>query len=196
MLPSPPGRVVALPGQESSSPAGPGQAGNPVAVESAALTAPLRGLYLHGEAWGSESLPVGATVKLGIPRIYLVLGAAVGPADHRSGWAFGGGLGTVGKARGRFTLSLDLMQWFLTGDGEMDASQGRLTQLRPALAWQLKRGSRWQLIGGPTLNLASARRDGMRTRWTLGQDQWLWLDSADGPANTRLWPGVQLGVRF
>lgn len=161
-----------------------------------ALAGLLRRAYLHGEAWGSESLPLNAAAKLGLPRLYLVLGAAAGPFDHQSGWAWGVGLGTTGRAQGRFTPSLDLLQWFLASPGDEEAAQGRLTQLRPALAWQLKRGGRWQLVGGPTLNLATAHRGDTRTRWTLGQDQWLWLDSAEQESLLRLWPGVQLGVRF
>lgn len=176
--------------------AGSAQPADSAAKKSFALTGLLRRGYLHGEAWTSESLPLNAAVKVGIPRLYLVLGVAAGPFDHQAGGAWGVGLGTTGRPRGRFTPSLDLLHWFLASPGDDEATQGRLTQLRPALAWQLKRGRRWQLVGGPTLNLATAHRAGTRTRWTLGQDQWLWLDSAEQESVLRLWPGVQLGVRF
>ena len=168
------------------------------------LRSPLeRGFYLHGEAWGSETFPVGVAGRVGWARLHLVLGVAAAPSNHHGGWAFGGGLGTVGRARGRFTPSLDLLHWVATGDGRGDeAAQGQLTQLRPTLAWQLRQGSRWQLIGGPTFNLATAPHEGRGNpggfipRWTLGQDQWLWLDTADERSGARLWPGVQLGLRF
>ncbi|MDO7854061.1 hypothetical protein [Hymenobacter convexus] len=151
--------------------------------------------YLHAEAWGSESLPLNAAVKVGFPRIYLTLGIAAGPGGRQSGGVAGGvGLGTVGQPRGRFTPSLDVMQWFLSGNRETPGSS--LTQLRPLLAWQLKSGGRLQLIGGPTLNLATGRREDGRTREGLGQDQWLWLNSSDEHSFLRLWPGLQLGLRF
>ncbi|GAA4493151.1 hypothetical protein GCM10023172_01340 [Hymenobacter ginsengisoli] len=152
--------------------------------------------YLHGEGWGSESLPLNAALKVGIPRIYLVLGVAAGPFGRQSGGAaWGVGLGTAGRLRGRFTPSLDLVQWFVSGDRENIPSN--LTQLRPQVGWQLKQGGRWQLVGGPTLNLATAyRRDPQTQRWDFGRDQWLWVNQADNESLLRLWPGVQLGVRF
>ncbi|MDB5235650.1 MAG: hypothetical protein JWR44_2643, partial [Hymenobacter sp.] len=163
-----------------------------------ALASLLHPSYLHAEAWASETLPLNAAVKVGIPRIYLMLGVAAGPLGRPPGGVAGGvGLGTVGQHRGRFTPSLDLMQWFLSGDRETPGSQ--LTQLRPLLAWQIKQGGRLQLIGGPTLNLATGpRRDGGRPRGDgeLGQGQWLWLNSGDDRSFLRLWPGVQLGLRF
>ena len=163
-----------------------------------ALTSLLRPSYLHAEAWGSESLPLNAAVKVGFPRIYLTLGIAAGPFGRQSGGVAGGvGLGTVGQPRGRFTHSLDLLQWFLAGNRETPGSS--LTQLRPLLAWQLKSGGRLQLIGGPTLNLATGNRpDQGRSRGDgeLGQGQWLWLNSGDEHSFLRLWPGVQLGLRF
>lgn len=175
--------------------AGPAQSGDAADQKPFTLASLGHPGYLHGEAWLSESLPLNAAVKLGIPRIYLVLGVAAKPFDHQSAGAAGGvGLGTTGQPRGRFTPSLDLVQWFLAGEREAPKSQ--LTQLRPLLAWQLKQGGRWQLVGGPTLNLATARRDGPRTRWALGQDQWLWLNADREQSLLRLWPGLQLGLRF
>ncbi len=159
-----------------------------------ALAGLLHRGYLHGEAWTSETLPLNGAVKLGVPRIYLVLGAALGLFDHQSGPSWGVGIGTAGRSRGRFTLSLDLMQWFVGGDRE--APPSLLTQLRPLLAWQLRQGSRWQLLAGPTLNLATAHQEGPRLHWPLGQDQWLWLSSDRGPDLLRLWPGLQVGLRF
>ncbi|AMJ65430.1 hypothetical protein AXW84_08320 [Hymenobacter sp. PAMC 26628] len=161
------------------------------------LLAGLRGwAYLHGEVWASESLPLGATVKVGVRQAYLIIGAAFAPAGRHSGAAWGVGLGTASQARGRFTPSLDVLLWWLNGnDGDVGKTQ--LAQLRPQLAWQLKQGGRWQLVGGPTLNLATARRTvGARPRWSVGQDQWLWFESFDDQPLLRLWPGVQLGLRF
>lgn len=183
--------------------AGPYPARNAVAKSIATVpssTPLLAGLrswaYLHGEAWASESMPLGATVKVGVRTAYLVLGAALAPAGHHHGAAWGVGLGTASRARGRFTPSLDLLLWWLNGDGDyVDRTQ--LTQLRPQLAWQFKQGGRWQLVGGPTLNLATARRTvGAQPRWPVGLDQWLWFESLDDQPLLRLWPGVQLGLRF
>ena len=133
---------------------------------------------------------------MGVPRLYLALGAAADPFGRGTDYAWGVGLGTVGRARGRFTPSLDLMQWFVRSDPQGPPS--RLTQLRPLLGWQLKEGGRWQLVGGPTLNLATMRREPGRRppRWDLGQNQWLWLDTQEPRSMLRLWPGVQLGLRF
>ena len=194
-----PAALTPAPGQSALASAA--QAADP-AKKPFALASLLHPSYLHGEAWGSESLPFNAAVKVGIPRIYLVLGVAAGPFDHQSGGAaWGVGLGTAGRPRGRFTPSLDVLHWFLSGPGgDRDAPHDQLTQLRPALAWQFKQGGRWQLVGGPTLNLATGRRPPGPGpgpfRWPLGQHQWLWVNSDDGPSLLRLWPGVQLGVRF
>ncbi|QKG57927.1 hypothetical protein GKZ68_15605 [Hymenobacter sp. BRD128] len=151
--------------------------------------------YLHGEAWLSESLPVGGTVKIGVPRVYLVLGAAIGPLDRRAGAVWGLGLGTAGRARGRFTPSLDAVAWFLSSDGDDGIRQARLLQLRPLLAWQFKRDGQVSLLAGPTFNLATANHNGNR-QWSFGQDRWLWLNTADDQSIIRLWPGVQVGLRF
>lgn len=163
-----------------------------------ALVRLLRPSYLHAEVWGSETLPLNAAVKVGIPRIYLTLGIAATPPNRQPGGLAGSvGLGTVGQPWGRFTPSLDLLHWFLSGDREGPGTQ--LTQLRPLLAWQLKPGGRLQLIAGPTLNLATGpRHDPRRPRGDgeLGEHQWLWLNSGDDRSFRRLWPGVQLGLRF
>ncbi|MFD1468956.1 hypothetical protein ACFQ48_12035 [Hymenobacter caeli] len=152
--------------------------------------------YLRGEAWLSEGLPVGGMVKIGVQHAYLVLNAAIGPFDRRSGVAWGLGLGTAGRARGRFTPSVDLVAWALpSDDDDDDIRHARLVQLRPLLAWQLKRDGKVSLLLGPTLNLATAAQRGAR-RWSFGQDQWLWLNSTDDQSVRRLWPGVQAGVRF
>ena len=173
-----------------------GNAGSRLGAALAGLASLPRPGYLHGEAWGSESLPLSAAVKAGFRPGYLLLGAAVGPFNGPDQWAWGIGIGTAGRPRGRFTPSLDLVQWFLVNDGEEAVSRERLTQLRPQLAWQLKAGRRWQLVAGPTLNLATAHRPDGRARWAFGQEQWLWRESADEETIWRLWPGVQVGVRF
>lgn len=147
------------------------------------------GLYLHGEAWVSESLPAGFTGKVGLARAYLVLGVAAGPFDRP---AWGVGLGTAGRARGRFTPSLDLLQWFVRGN---DSEAVTFTQLRPQLGWQLKREGRLALLVGPTLNLAVTDGRGQQ-RSSFGQHQWLWLGGEDGRGGARLWPGFQVGLRF
>lgn len=155
----------------------------------------LREPYLHGEVWGSESLPLNAAAKLGAQRISLVVGVASGPFGRRTGLTGGVGLGTAGAARGRFTPSLDIIYWFLASDRDDDVSHAALVQLRPAVAWQLRQGGQLQLFGGPTLNLATAQHNGSR-RWSFGQDQWLWASDTDDLHITRLWPGVQVGLRF
>ena len=184
------------PARAQSRSARPDNSAPAAATTPFALASLLRPSYLHAEAWGSETLPVGAVVTVGIPRIYLTLGLAAGPpGPQRGGVAGGVGLGTAFEARGRFTPTLDLMQWFLSGDREKLGN--RLTQLRPLLAWQIKAGGRLQLIAGPTLNLATGSRDG-RTRGdgALGQGQWLWLNTDEDHSFLRDWPGLQAGLRF
>jgi len=154
------------------------------------------GGYLHGEVWASESLPLNAVVKVGTRRYYTLLGLAAEPFINQVEWAGGLGLGTAGRPRGRFTLSLDLMQWWLGGGGDDGVGKQLLTQLRPALAWQLERTGRLQLVAGPSLNLGLARRDNRFNRWSFGQDQWLWVNTTQEHALIRLWPGVQVGLRF
>ncbi len=155
--------------------------------------------YLGFEASFGETLLAGGLGKVGWQRGYLLLGAAV--ADHRTG--LGIGLGGAGRARGRFTPTLEGMYWGLNAPRDARDSRSSLLQLRPALAWQLKAGSRFQLVGGPTFNLGFSHRDGpggpganfMREP-PLGQGQWLWLQTDNGPDSIRLWPGVQIGLRF
>lgn len=159
------------------------------------LGASWKGAYLHGEAWVSESLPLGAVAKVGVARAYLVLGVAGTASEHHLGGAWGVGLGTAGRARGRFTPSLDVMHWFLGRDGDEDARPTHLTQLRPLLAWQLKREGRWALLLGPTLNLATAASHDAQ-RGGFGHNQWLLVDKDDEHANVRFWPGMQVGLRF
>jgi hypothetical protein len=182
---------------QPSPEAGTSQTAPPAAAKPFTLASLLRPSYLHGEAWGSETLPLGGTVKVGTPRLYLALGGAAGPLGRGQGEgevAWGGGVGTVGQPRGRFTPSFDLLYWFVSGD--RDSPGSRLIQLRPLLAWQIKEAGRWQLVAGPTLNLATLHREGPSPRGPLGQGQWLWLNTQNGPNSLRMWPGLQLGVRF
>ncbi|GAB3585355.1 hypothetical protein GCM10027345_33510 [Hymenobacter daeguensis] len=189
-----------LPGNPGAAPASdtppPAATASPPKQQTslAALAGPK---YLHGEAAIGETLVLSGVGKVGFQRAYLVLGAGIVGGGRQGGGGFGIGLGTAGQARGRFTPSLEVLGWFLGGGRESGADHSQLVQLRPALAWQLRQGSRWQLIGGPTFNLATARTEGNAAdRWPLGHDQWLWLNSGDEHSSVRLWPGLQLGVRF
>ena len=152
--------------------------------------------YLHGEVWASESLPLNAVVKVGNRPFYTLVGVAAEPFGNRVEWAGGAGLGTASRPRGRLGFSLDLVQWFLAGGDEEGLGQRFFTQLRPAVTWQIEKAGRLQLVAGPSLNLAIARRAGGRDRWTFGENQWLWLNTVDERDIIRLWPGAQLGLRF
>lgn len=189
ITPLPP-RLAAVPVTPSPLPAA-----LPVAVATAAVApAPVKTLglwrlYLHGEAWLSEGLPIGVTGKVGVLRAYAVLGAAAGPFD----WpALGLGLGTAGRSRGRFTPSLELMNWFVRGENREPTN---LLQLRPQLAWQLKRQGRLALVAGPTLNLATTDDRGPQ-RGGFGQRQWPWFDNDSDRRGARFWPGFQVGIRL
>lgn len=185
--PAPPATVAALSGP----------ARRQAADAAPAPPARLRGLYLHAEAWASESLPLGVTGKVGVPRAYLLLGVALAANGRQSGPALGLGLGTAGRARGRFTPSLDVLAWRVGADHDREEAPILLTQLRPQLSWQVRRGGRLALVAGPTLNLAAARHRGPQPpRWDFGRDQWLWVNQADDESLLRFWPGVQVGVRF
>lgn len=159
-----------------------------------------RGGYRRGEIWASESLPLNAVFKLGVPRFYTIFGAAAEPFGNRVAWAAGFGVGTAGRPHGRFTLSLDLLQWTLAGSTtDPDAAQvdsRLLTQLRPALAWQLEANGRLQLVVAPTFNLAVAWQNDGQPNWDFGSNQWLWIETAGSQSQTRLWPGLQVGLRF
>ena len=156
--------------------------------------------YRRGEVWTSESLPLNAVFKLGVQRYYTIFGAAAEPFANRVEWAAGFGLGTAGRPHGRFTLSLDLVQWTLAGStADPDAARvdtRLLTQLRPALAWQIEAQGHLQLVVSPTLNLAVAWQNDGQPAWDFGAGQWLWINTAGPQSRTRLWPGVQLGLRF
>ena len=156
--------------------------------------------YLHGEVWTSETLPLNAVVKLGVRRYYTLLGASAEPFGNRVQWAAGIGVGTAGLPKGRFTFSLDLLHWTLAGTlngANNQAIDNRLlTQLRPAVAWQIERGSHLQLVVAPTLNLAIAWSNDHQPQWDFGANQLLLIDTAGDQSRTRLWPGLQVGLRF
>jgi hypothetical protein len=155
--------------------------------------------YLRGEVWTSESLPLNAVVKLGVRRYYTIFGAAAEPFGNHVQWAAGLGIGTAGRPHGRFTFSLDALHWTLAGGSENADEQTdlrMLTQLRPALAWQIEQAGHLQLVVAPTLNLAIAwSRDGQPT-WDFGANQLLLINTAGAQSRTRLWPGLQIGLRF
>ncbi len=192
----PPTAAVALPAPGVPQPPTP----TPPAAPRPAL-AWLGQRALHGHAGTGETLHGSVEGTIGFERAYLLLGA--GLAEGRPALSLG--LGTAGRARGRFTPNLTATYWWVSPAGQRADREppARLAQLRPALAWQLRPGSRLCLVGGPTLNLASEAPSppgrggpGPPDRNHLGQGQWLWLDTTDGPTRLRLWPGVQVGLRF
>ena len=156
--------------------------------------------YLHGEVWASETLPLNAVLKLGVRRYYTLLGVAAEPFGNRVQWAGGFGVGTAGRPHGRFTLSLDALQWTLAGSSDnanyetLDARL--LTQLCPAVAWQLERQGHVQLVVAPTLNLAIAWSNDHQPQWDFGANQLLLINTAGAQSRTRLWPGLHVGLRF
>ncbi len=156
--------------------------------------------YLHGEVWASETLPLNAVVKLGVRRYYTILGAAAEPFGSRVQWAAGFGIGTAGLPHGRFTFSLDALQWTLAGTTDNTSSETidarLLTQLRPAVAWQIEREGHLQLVISPTLNLAIAWSNDHQPQWDFGANQLLLINTAGAQSRTRLWPGLQVGLRF
>jgi hypothetical protein len=167
---------------------------------SIGLISIVRHGYIHGEVWASETLPLNGAVKLGVQRYYTILGVAAEPFGNRVQWASGFGVGTAGKAHGRFTFSADLIQWSLAGTSEgidVDNIGARLlTQFRPAVAWQIERQGHLQLVVAPTLNLALAWNSIGTPEWDFGSNQWLWIDQAGEQSRTRLWPGIHVGLRF
>jgi len=155
--------------------------------------------YLQGEVWSSESLPLNAVVKLGVRRYYTIFGVAAEPFGSRVQWAGGFGVGTVGQPHGRFTFSLDAIQWTLAGTAEaagVQTDQRLLSQLRPAVAWQIERNSHLQLVVSPTLNLAIAWSNEGQPNWDFGANQLLLINTSGAQSRTRLWPGLQVGLRF
>ena len=182
--------VAALPADSAAVPL------RPPARDRASAPSALAGFmgprHLRGEAGTGETLRGRAVVEVGFQRAYLVGGLAL--ADHQGG-AWGLGLGTAGRARGRFTPSLDLVYWWVSSGSRDERNPSEdLLQLRPALAWQINAARRWQFVGGPTLNLVPVTHDGPSPRGGLGPGQGLRLDT--GPGGLRLWPGFQVGVRF
>jgi hypothetical protein len=153
--------------------------------------------YHKGEVWASETLPLNAVLKLGVTRYYTIFGVASQPIGTRVRWAFGFGLGTAGKPHGRFTYSLDLLQWTLTEPGaDIDVEARALTQLRPTVAWQIEANGHLQLIVSPTLNLAVALDLAKTPDWDFGANQLLLINRTDSSSIWRMWPGLQIGVRF
>ncbi|SHI29875.1 hypothetical protein SAMN02745146_0427 [Hymenobacter daecheongensis DSM 21074] len=152
--------------------------------------------YLHGEVWASESLPLNAVLKLGVRHYYTLVGVATQPFGTRFRWASGFGIGTASRPHGRFTYSLDVMQWALAEPAISTRETRLLTQLRPAVAWQLEPAGHLQLVLAPTLNLALAYNTTTPPDWDFGQNQQLLLDRSSNRSLTRLWPGLQIGLRF
>ena len=156
--------------------------------------------YLHGEVWASETLPLNAVLKLGVRRYYTLLGVAAEPFGSRVQWAGGFGIGIAGLPHGRFTLSLDALQWTLAGTTDNPNNETidtrLLTQLRPAIAWQIERQGHVQLLVSPTLNLAVAWSNDHQPQWDFGANQLLLINTAGAQSRTRLWPGLQIGLRF
>ncbi|MBD2767971.1 hypothetical protein IC235_08705 [Hymenobacter sp. BT664] len=153
--------------------------------------------YWRGEVWASETLPLNAVLKMGVRRYYSVLGISAQPFGNRLQWALCSGIGTVGRPHGRFIFSLDILQWGLAGSKNDDPDDvPGLLQVRPAVAWQFERESHLQLVISPTFNLAVANRTAVQPDWDFGANQLLIINSVGAETITRLWPGLQLGLRF
>jgi hypothetical protein len=79
----------------------------------------------------------------------------------------------------------------------MAANEPRLlSQLRPAVAWQIEPVGHLQLVLAPTLNFALAHNKDSTPDWDFGQNQKLLLNHRSARSLARLWPGLSLGLRF
>jgi hypothetical protein len=152
--------------------------------------------YLHGEVWASETLPLNAALKLGVTRYYTILSAATQPFGTRIHWATGFGIGTASKPHGRFSWNLDLLDWYLLKQPGSDGTLLSYTQLRPSLVWQIEPQGHLGLVVAPTLNLGLYENDGGGTNSDFGKNQLLLVDTKSGSTLVRLWPGLQIGLRF
>ncbi len=152
--------------------------------------------YVRGEIWASETLPLNVMVKTGVRRYYTLLGVSAQPFGNRIQWTVGFGIGTAGRAHGRFTFGLDAIEWGLAGAKSSDSEVPVLYQVRPSVAWQMEREGHLQLVVSPTLNLAFSRRMEGEPDWDFAANQLLFIDRAGSKYLTRLWPGAQIGLRF
>ncbi|MCB2409517.1 LA_2272 family surface repeat-containing protein [Hymenobacter lucidus] len=152
--------------------------------------------YLHGEVWASETLPLNAALKLGTTRYYTILSAATQPFGTRIHWATGFGIGTASRPHGRFSWNLDLLDWYLLKQPGTEGTLLSYTQLRPSLVWQIEPQGHLGLVLSPTLNLGLYENDGGGTNSDFGKNQLLLLDTKTGQTLVRLWPGLQIGLRF
>ncbi|MCB2378878.1 STN domain-containing protein [Hymenobacter sp. BT635] len=152
--------------------------------------------YLHGEVWASETLPLNAALKLGTTRYYTILSAATQPFGSRVHWATGLGIGTASRQHGRFSWNLDLLDWYLLKQPGSEGTLLSYTQLRPSLVWQIEPQGHLGLVVSPTLNMGLYENDGGGTKSDFGKNQLLLVDTKSGRTLVRLWPGVQIGLRF
>ncbi|TGE14850.1 LA_2272 family surface repeat-containing protein [Hymenobacter elongatus] len=152
--------------------------------------------YLHGEVWASETLPLNAALKLGVTRYYTILSAATQPFGTRIHWATGFGIGTASRPHGRFSWNLDLLDWYLLKQPGTAGTLLSYTQLRPSLTWQIEPQGHLGLVFSPTLNMGLYENEGGGTSSDFGKNQLLLLDTKSGRTLVRLWPGVQIGLRF
>lgn len=152
--------------------------------------------YLHSEVWTSETLPLNAALKLGVRRYYTIWSAATQPFGNRVHWATGFGVGTASRQHGRFSWNMDVLGWYLLKQPGTEGTLLSYNQLRPSLVWQIEPEGHLGLVFSPTLNLALYENDGEGTKSDFGKNQLLLLDTKSGKTVVRMWPGVQVGLRF
>lgn len=160
--------------------------------------------YNRVEFSTSEILSGNFAVRIGVKRFYNIftIGARIDDVTGLQGqevkemsWGLGYGLGTAIDLSPRFLLNLEVLSWHLNEKEAWTRDLHQLYQFR--LLVDGKIGRKASLFAGPTLNWMLSRwtsQDGDPVGTTLAPRPF--YDQTRDGTNSRMWLGVQAGIRF
>lgn len=154
----------------------------------------VRNGYSRFEVTTGESFYAALNFKIGVERFYNIFSIGVKPAASELYWGWGYGVGTLIPISPKFSLNLDATAHQIN-EGTWVARDLNLLS-RTHLGLSYKPGNRFELFGGPSLNVLVADAldaEGLPRKMIMKNYAWKQTryDTFVG-----IYPGINLGMRF
>ena len=154
----------------------------------------VRGGYRKAEFSVGDALNLHMGFKIGVKRFYNIFSMGTQFTGERSAFLLGYGIGSEFNHMNDQYINIEMHSNQVVKKGWLKSDgSNMLHQLKVSYAKDLD--PRWQFFIGPVLNIQTVRADPETGEW-INFSPYSILDFSSDRRETRLWLGVNLGVRF
>lgn len=154
----------------------------------------VRGGYRKAEFSAGDAMNLNVGFKIGVKRFYNIFSIGTQFTGERSAFLLGYGIGSEFNLMNNRYINIEMHSNQVVQKGWLKSDRSNmLNQLKVSYASDLD--PRWQFFMGPVLNIQTVRIDTETGEW-INFSPYSILGFSSDRAETRIWLGVNLGVRF